>query len=96
MSKLTVIAFGRVKAGHEAGLAEALKAGQAKSLQEPGTEVYKVHISPDDPREFGFYEVYVDDAAFDAHEKGEGLATVVAFVKDKLEGELIIKKFREL
>jgi hypothetical protein len=41
MSKLTIIAFGRVKAGHEAGLSEVLKEGQAKSLQEPGTEVYK-------------------------------------------------------
>jgi hypothetical protein len=41
MTKLVIIAFGRVKKGHESGLAEALRGGQMRSLQEPGTEVYK-------------------------------------------------------
>jgi len=41
---------------------------------EPGCVIYRPHRSPNDPDVFVFYEMYADDAAFDAHRKAPHLA----------------------
>ena len=41
---------------------------------EPGCLVYRVHRSTKEPELFLFYEMYVDDAAFDLHRKAPHLA----------------------
>jgi len=65
---VTIVA--RLRAAN--GKSEALRAllvEQAKAVRaaEPGCSIYRVHQSVDDPHLFFFYEVYVDQAAFDAH-----------------------------
>jgi quinol monooxygenase YgiN len=55
-----------------------------------------VHISADDPCEFGVYEIYTNNDAFDEHEKGEGFKHLFGFLEGKLEGGLTVKKFRAL
>lgn len=72
---LTVVA--RIRAARNKGDALAtLLSEQAASVlgAEPGCLVYRVHRSTKDPELFLFYEMYVDDAAFDAHRKAPHLA----------------------
>ena len=54
----------------------ALLIEQAAAVRraEPGCLLYRVHRATDDTEVFLFYEVYVDDAAFDAHRSSAHLA----------------------
>ncbi|HMG21042.1 MAG TPA: putative quinol monooxygenase [Kofleriaceae bacterium] len=72
---LTVIAKIRAAKGKGDALA-ALLTEQAAAVcaAEPGCVVYRPHRSTRDPDVFVFYEVYADDAAFDAHRKAPHLA----------------------
>ena len=49
---------------------DALVATTVKAIQahEPGTRVYVPHVVRDEPRLRIFYELYEDEAAFQAHE----------------------------
>lgn len=73
---LTVVA--RIRAAKDKGDAlAALLTEQAAVVRnaEPGCLVYRVHRSTSDPEYFLFYEMYMDDAAFDLHRKAPHLAT---------------------
>ncbi len=72
---LTVVAEVRAAKGKGDALA-ALLTEQAAAVRkaEPGCLVYRAHRSTDDPEFFCFYEMYVDDAAFEAHRKAPHLA----------------------
>ena len=72
---LTVVARIRAAKGKADALA-ALLADQAAEVRkaEPGCLVYRLHRSTNDPDLFLFYEMYVDDAAFEAHRKAPHLA----------------------
>jgi len=70
----TVVAKLRAAKGKGDALA-ALLTEQADVVRsaEPGCLAYRVHRSTVDPELFLFYEMYVDDAAFDLHGKAEHL-----------------------
>lgn len=72
---LTVVAKIRAARGKGDALA-ALLAEQAAAVRraEPGCLVYRPHRSTKDSNLFLFYEVYVDDAALEAHRKAPHLA----------------------
>ena len=80
---LTVVA--KIRAAKDKGDAlAALLSEQAAVVRnaEPGCLVYRVHRSTKDP-ELLFYEMYVDDAAFDLHRK----APYVAAYRQRREKE---------
>ena len=72
---VTVIARIRAAKGKGDALA-ALLAEQVRAVldAEPGCLVYRAHRATHDPELFLFYEMYTDDAAFDAHRKAPHLA----------------------
>ena len=72
---LTVVANLRAAPGKGDALA-ALLTEQAHVVRanEPGCLVYRPHRSTRDPDAFVFYEMYVDDAAFEAHRNAPHLA----------------------
>lgn len=72
---LTVVARLRAAKGKGDALA-ALLIEQAAAVRanEPGCLVYRAHRSPRDPELFLFYEMYADDAAFEAHKAAPHLA----------------------
>ena len=72
---ITVVATLRAADG-KADALEALLIEQAAVIRktEPGCVVYRVHRSTKDPNAFLFYEIYADDAAFDAHRASPHLA----------------------
>jgi quinol monooxygenase YgiN len=72
---LTVVA--KIRAAKDKGDAlAALLSEQAAVVRraEPGCLVYRVHRSTKEPELFLFYEMYVDDMAFDLHRSAPHLA----------------------
>ena len=96
---LTVVATLRAAKGKDDALA-ALLAEQAAVVlkEEPGCVVYRAHRSTSDPALFLFYEMYRDDAAFEAHRKAPHLATYRARrEKEQLtEGPVDVQIYRSL
>lgn len=72
---LTVVAKIRAAKGKADALAALLTEQTGVVLKaEPGCLVYRLHRSTKDPDFFLFYEVFRDEAAFEAHRKAPHLA----------------------
>ena len=72
---ITVVA--RVRAAPNKGDALATLLQEQAAVvrdREPGCMMYRVHRSTKDAELFLFYEMYVDDAAFEAHSRSSHLA----------------------
>lgn len=73
--QLTVVADLRAAPGKGDELAALLVEQMAAvRASEPGCLAYVAHRSTTDPEQFHFYELYVDDAAFELHRKSPVLA----------------------
>jgi quinol monooxygenase YgiN len=55
------------KPGREQELLETLRTVMVESRAEPGTQLYQVSRSVDDSRVFFLFEIYDDEAAYEAH-----------------------------
>ena len=67
---ITVIAKLKVQPGKDADFEAAARQMIATVKEsEPGTLTYVLHKNTKDPTEFVYYEVYQDQASFDAHGK---------------------------
>jgi len=65
----TVMVAGMAQAGMEDYVKEHLKQMMQHSQQEEGCIIYNVHQSTENKREFMMYSVWVDQAAFESHNK---------------------------
>ena len=66
---LAVSAIWEAKPGEEDTVAEILaRLGQA-ARSEPGVKLFLVHRGTAEPRQFLFYELFEDEAAFAAHQQ---------------------------
>ena len=75
MPKLAIVATIEIAAGHRDELIPLLKAHRARCLNdEPGTVQFEVLLPHDGDTRIIVYEVYQDQAAFDAHWNGPSLA----------------------
>lgn len=61
------IAKFRAKPGQRDALVDALRPMFEQVKSEPGTLLYMMHTSPDEPDAVWFYERYADAAAFEHH-----------------------------
>ena len=99
MANVTVVATLRSAPGKADALA-ALLTEQAGVIRrtEPGCVVYRVHRSQADPHAFLFYEIYADDAAFDAHRASPHLAQYRKRREDEglLDGAVDVKVYRAI
>jgi autoinducer 2-degrading protein len=50
-------------------MAEVLKNGKAARETEPGCRQFDIVVDPNDPTKAMLYEVYADEAAFEAHQQ---------------------------
>ncbi len=71
--------------GNEEAVGEGLAVNQAASRQEPGVIEWTAFRSPDDPRRFLLYELYVDAAGLEAHRASAHFQRYVAEVVPLLE-----------
>src|ERR1700760_467678 len=69
-----VIARWNAKAGEEDAVQAALEALAPLSRAEPGNRYYQPTRSPDDTTQFLIFEVYDDEAAFQAHRESPHFA----------------------
>ena len=99
MTEVTVVARLRAAPGKGDALA-ALLTEQAGVIRktEPGCVAYRVHRSTSDPDAFLFYEIYADDAAFEAHRASPHLAQYRKRREDEglLAGAVDVKVYRAI
>ena len=67
MSQVAILARVTVKEGKAGPYLAALEPLLEQARREPGTLLYAVHRSADDPQVFWTTEIYADDAAFFRH-----------------------------
>jgi quinol monooxygenase YgiN len=60
--------------GHEGVVADALKHLTVETKSEPGNLFYQVYQDPERPLEFHIFEMYDDEAAFQAHAQSDHFA----------------------
>jgi len=93
---ITVVAKLTAKAGSEKQMEEALRAMIPKVREEPGALTYVLTQSMKNPAVFVFYEVYKDQAAFDAHTKTPHMAELQSKLPALLDGRPTIDILNEL
>ena len=71
MSHVAIVARVTVKEGRASEYVAAFEPLLEQAKQEPGTLLYALHCSNDDPHVFWTTEVYADDTAFAAHSASE-------------------------
>jgi (4S)-4-hydroxy-5-phosphonooxypentane-2,3-dione isomerase len=84
MAKVSMLAKLRVKEGKGDELIAAFESIFQAVDHEPGTEIYAMNRSKDDPDVFWFYELYTDTNALGAHGGSEAMGAAA-----KLFGPLI-------
>lgn len=85
MTRLAVIATITVTPGSRETYLEQLMEHRRRSLEnEPGTLMFEVLLPHDEPDEIMLYEVYADEASFDAHRSGESMAEIARNTKGLL------------
>jgi autoinducer 2-degrading protein len=96
VSHVAIVARITVKEGRAGEYVAAFEPLLEQAKQEPGTLLYALHRSKDDPHVFWTTEVYADDAAFAAHSASEVHAaaspvfTGLIAAADVLIGETLI------
>ena len=98
MSHVAIVARVTVKEGKADEYVAAFAPLLEQAEKEPGTLVYAVHRSRDNPHLFWTTEVYADDAAFAAHSASEVHAaaspvfTELIAASDVIIGETLMAK----
>jgi quinol monooxygenase YgiN len=91
MPKVSLLAKFRAKEGKADDLIAAFQPLFEQVEKEPGTLLYVMNRSKEDPNLFWFSELYEDDAAFASHSGSEAMANAVPILGPLIdESELIL------
>jgi (4S)-4-hydroxy-5-phosphonooxypentane-2,3-dione isomerase len=91
MPKIALLSRVKVKEGKSEEFVAAFRAVFEQAEKEPGTLVYVLNRSKDDPELFWVSELYADDAAFAAHSGSEAMAAATPVLGDLIaEADVII------
>jgi len=75
---LLVVAQWQAKESEAQRVAEILRRFLPRAQSEPGVKLFLIGRGKDDPAHFLFYELFLDDAAFAAHQESEHFKTLIA------------------
>ncbi len=92
MSKISLIAKLTAAEGKSSELEVALAGVIAAAEEEAGLEVYSAHAANDEPGVYYFFELYRDDAAIEAHGKGDAMRAAMGAFGGLLGGRPEITK----
>jgi quinol monooxygenase YgiN len=84
--KVAVLARIPARPGQRDALVEALQAAIDNADTEDGTLIYILHTDPKDPDAVLFYELYADQAAFEAHGSSDRFKEIGASLRDLAGG----------
>jgi autoinducer 2-degrading protein len=91
MPKIALLSRVRAKEGKAGKLIAAFRPVFEHVEKEPGTLLYVLHRSKDDPDLFWVSELYADDDAFAAHSGSDAMAAVTPVMGELIaEAEVII------
>jgi quinol monooxygenase YgiN len=91
MPKVAVVARVKAKEGKGEELLAAFRPVLEQAEKEPGTQLYMLHRSKDDPHLFWVCELYADDEAFAAHTTSDAMAGAAPALGEVIaESELIV------
>jgi len=92
MPKVALVARFKAKEGKAEELIAAFQPVIEQAEGEPGTLLYALHRSRDDPDLFWVCELYADSDAFDAHVKSDAMAAAAPVLRELIdaESELIV------
>jgi quinol monooxygenase YgiN len=87
MTETPIIINAHIQAapGHEKELGNALHAMVAPSRKEPGVLAYELHVDPESPGKFMFYEKFASQAALDAHLASPHFEKFQSYLKAKAD-----------
>jgi quinol monooxygenase YgiN len=97
VSQVAIVARVTVKEGRTEQYLAAFTPLLEQAREEPGTLLYALHRSKDDPHVFWTTEIYADDAAFAAHRASDTHAATPVFTEliaraDVMLGETLMAK----
>lgn len=72
-----ITAFWETNPGEEAAVADLLRSFLPRAQREPGVKQFQIHQNAARPREFFFYEVFANEAAFADHQQTEHFKTFI-------------------
>ena len=75
--KLAFTVTWEARDGEARAAAEIIARFAPEARKEPGLELLMVNQSASDPRQFLFYEVFTDEAAFQAHQETPHFKTMI-------------------
>jgi len=75
---LVVTAFWKARPTEIEAVADILRRFVPQAQKEPGVRAFLVHRSRAEPADFFFYEVFENEAAFEAHQKTAHFKTLIA------------------
>lgn len=90
MSQVAIVARVTVKEGEAEQYLAAFAPLLKQAQKEPGTLLYAIHRSKDDPHVFWTTEIYADDDAFAAHRASEVHAAVAPVFSELIAGSDVI------
>ena len=93
---MIVIARLKAKSGEESKMVDALREMISKVAKEDGTLVYTLHQAKNDPKQFLFYEKYVDADAFKAHSSTSYFKELSGILAPLLDGAPEIEMYTEI
>jgi len=90
-----LLAYLNVRPGTEAQFLEAAKEVIVESRREPGTLVYNLHQSVNEPQKFLFYELYRSHEDLESHRKSQHVVNFLNRVKPILKpGGFFLVEYR--
>ena len=75
----------RAREGEQESVAKLLAGLVKPTMEEPGVKLFLPYRSPDDIRNFLLFELYVDEAGWQAHQETEHFKTTIAELGPRLE-----------
>lgn len=90
MTQVAIVARVTVKEGKAEQYVAACAPLLEQARKEPGTLLYAIHRSRDDPNMFWTTEIYADDAAFAAHGASEVHAAAAPVFTELIAGSDVI------
>jgi quinol monooxygenase YgiN len=75
---LLVVAQWEAKEGQADKVADILHRFLPEAQNDPGTKLFLISRGRENPAQFLFYELFVDEAAFKAHQESAGFKTYIA------------------
>jgi quinol monooxygenase YgiN len=75
---LLVVAQWEAKDGQADNVADILRRFLPEAQSEPGTKLFLISRARENPAQFLFYELFVDEAAFKAHQESQHFKSFIA------------------